>query len=99
MSSFEVLKLDLTTKFGSESFKFVTTPVGDDVIECNKETVPALLRYLKEYAHFNFLMDVCGVDYPVRAKRFDVVYHLFSTKDFRRLRVKTHNPVDAGLAA
>src|SRR3989344_6323586 len=37
----------------------------------------------------NFLMDVCGVDYPARAKRFDVVYHLFSTKESRRLRVKT----------
>ena len=33
-------------------------------------------------------MDVCGADYPTRAKRFDVVYHLFSTTDSRRLRVK-----------
>lgn len=89
MNSFEILKNDLTTKFGDVSIQFTTTPVGDDVIECGKESVPAVLKYLKEYADFNFLMDVCGVDYPARAKRFDVVYHLFSTKDFRRLRVKT----------
>ena len=89
MSTFEVLKTDLTNKFGSDEFKFIVTPVGDDVIECKKESIPALLRYLKEYADFNFLMDVCGVDYPTRAKRFDVVYHLFSSKDFRRVRVKT----------
>ncbi len=89
MSAFEILKNDLTAKFGAVPFKFLTTPVGDDVIECEKEAVPALLQYLKEYASYNFLMDVCGVDYPARAKRFDVVYHLFSTKDYRRLRVKT----------
>ncbi len=89
MSSFEILKNDISAKFGGLPFQFSTTPVGDDVIECSKESVPALLQYLKEYANFNFLMDVCGVDYPARTKRFDVVYHLFSTKDFRRLRVKT----------
>jgi len=86
--TFDILKTDLTNKFGAGEFTFVTTPVGDDVIECKKEAVPALLRYLKEYANYNFLMDICGVDYPTRAKRFDVVYHLFSSKDFRRVRVK-----------
>ncbi len=85
----EVLKTDLSAKFGGNEFKFLTTPVGDNVIEVSKETTPALLRYLKEYAGFNFLMDVCGVDYPNRAKRFDVVYHLFNSKEFTRLRVKT----------
>ncbi len=85
----EVLKTDLSTKFGANEFKFYTTPVGDHVIEASKETTPALLRYLKEYAGFNFLMDICGVDYPQRAKRFDVVYHLFNSKEYTRLRVKT----------
>lgn len=88
MMTFDILKTDLTNKFGAGEFNFITTPVGDDIIECSKEAIPALLRYLKEYADFNFLMDVCGVDYPARAKRFDVVYHLYSGKDFRRLRVK-----------
>ncbi len=85
----EILKSDLSLKFGSNEFKFLTTAVGDYVIEATKETTPALLRYLKEYAGFNFLMDVCGVDFPNREKRFDVVYHLFNSKDFSRLRVKT----------
>lgn len=85
----ETLKTDLVSKFGTNEFKIYTTAVGDNVIEAEKESVPALLRYLKEYSGFNFLMDVCGVDYPNRAKRFDVVYHLFNSKDFTRLRVKT----------
>src|SRR5437879_4684791 len=29
---------------------------------------------------FKQLMDVCGVDYPERERRFDVVYHLLSLK-------------------
>ncbi len=85
----QVLKTDLLSKFGSNEFKFYTTPVGDNVIEAAKETTPALLRYLKEYAGFNFLMDVCGVDYPQRVKRFDVVYHLYNSTEHSRLRVKT----------
>ena len=89
MSQLEILKSDLTAKFGVDFFKFSTTPVGDHVVEASKENIPALLKYLKEYAGFNFLMDVCGADYPTRAKRFDVVYHLFSSSDSRRLRVKT----------
>ncbi len=34
------------------------------------------------------LIDLCGVDYPQRAKRFDVVYHLLSLTQNRRVRVK-----------
>ena len=49
--TFDILKTDLTNKFGAGEFAFITTPVGDDVIECKKEAVPALLRYLKEYAN------------------------------------------------
>ncbi len=89
MSSFEILKSDVVTKFGSNQFQFLRTPVGDDVVTCDKESVPALLKYLKEYAGFNFLMDVCAVDYPAREKRFDVVYHLFNSTESIRVRVKT----------
>jgi NADH-quinone oxidoreductase subunit C/D len=88
MNHFMTLQNDLVSKFGADVFKFSTSPVGDHVIDTSKESVPALLKYLKEYAGFNFLMDVCGADYPTRAKRFDVVYHLFSTTGSRRLRVK-----------
>lgn len=83
------LKSDISVKFGDNAFKFSTTPAGDHVVEAPKESVTALLRYLKEYGGYNFLMDVCGVDYPAREKRFDVVYHLFGSIDSRRLRVKT----------
>ena len=37
---------------------------------------------------FISIIDVCGADYPSRAKRFDVVYHLLSPKQNLRLRIK-----------
>ena len=37
---------------------------------------------------FACIVDVCGVDYPEREKRFDVVYHLLSLKQNVRIRLK-----------
>jgi NADH dehydrogenase (ubiquinone) Fe-S protein 3 len=35
-------------------------------------------------------MDISGVDFPEREKRFEVVYHLLSVKYRGRIRVKTY---------
>jgi NADH-quinone oxidoreductase subunit C len=37
---------------------------------------------------FEVLIDICGVDYPEREKRFEVVYHLLSPRRNQRIRVK-----------
>ncbi|MGZ3743380.1 MAG: NADH dehydrogenase (quinone) subunit D [Pseudobdellovibrionaceae bacterium] len=87
MSKLENLKQDLAAKFNISPYKF-THAYGDDVLEIPKEDILPLLRYFKTTQRFDFLMDICGVDYPTRAKRFDVVYHLFSSKDASRLRIK-----------
>lgn len=39
-------------------------------------------------AGFDFLVDITAVDYPNRAQRFDVVYHLYSFAAKARLRLK-----------
>jgi len=41
-----------------------------------------------ERCQFTCLIDICGVDYPERAERFDVVYHLLSAILNQRVRVK-----------
>lgn len=46
-------------------------------------------RYL-----FEVLIDICGVDYPARPERFDVVYHLLSPRRNLRLRVKVTTDED-----
>jgi NADH-quinone oxidoreductase subunit C len=45
------------------------------------------LRDAPEFA-FEQLMDISGVDYPERAERFDVNYHLLSLRHNLRVRVK-----------
>jgi NADH-quinone oxidoreductase subunit C len=37
---------------------------------------------------FEVLIDICGVDYPEREQRFEVVYHLLSPRKNQRIRVK-----------
>lgn len=55
--------------------------------------IPTLLRVLKWLRDdpntlFKELIDLCGVDYPDRDQRFDVVYHLLSLHHNMRLRVR-----------
>jgi NADH-quinone oxidoreductase subunit C len=42
-----------------------------------------------ERCQFWCLIDITAVDWPERERRFDVVYHLLSPKQNRRIRVKT----------
>lgn len=41
-----------------------------------------------EQCQFTVIADICGVDYPERAERFDVVYNLLSMVQNLRIRVK-----------
>ena len=49
-----------------------------------------VLIFLRDDANclFKQLIDVCGVDWPDREPRFDVVYHLLSLKQNQRVRLK-----------
>ena len=53
------------------------------------EIVP-FVRFLRDDARLAFvsLIDVCGVDWPQREKRFDVVYHFLSPRQNVRMRLK-----------
>ena len=51
-----------------------------------------VLTFLRDHSQCQFkaCMDVSGVDFPERDKRFEVVYHLLSIKYGGRIRVKTY---------
>lgn len=90
MNQIEELKSDLSQKFSGMSQSFLSqTPAGDNVLEISKDQVVSVLRHLKETGRYDFLMDVAAVDNLGRDKRFDVVYHLYSSKNSQRLRIKT----------
>jgi NADH-quinone oxidoreductase subunit C len=54
------------------------------------EDIAPFVRFLREDARLLFvnLTDVCGVDWPARERRFDVVYHFMSPRHNTRIRVK-----------
>ena len=79
----------------------VATSLSDYVfaadVACDELTVDAradqvvrVLKFLKDdpRCRFEQLTDLCGVDYPERDPRFDVVYHLLSMSHNCRLRLK-----------
>jgi NADH-quinone oxidoreductase subunit C len=77
--------------------KLLKTSVVDSAIAYDELTVTVkadkivdVLTVLRDDAATRFvqLVDLCGVDYPARAKRFDVVYHLLSPFKNTRIRIK-----------
>lgn len=64
--------------------------VGDWTIIVAADRLLDVLRFLKDDAatSFDYCSDVTAADWPPRAKRFDVVYCLYSTRLRHRLRVK-----------
>lgn len=60
------------------------------VIRVPAASLTAALAFLRDDANclFKVLVDVCGVDYPEREQRFEVVYNLLSLHHNQRARVK-----------
>ena len=64
---------------------------GDLTLDIDAGEIVRVAKALRDTFGFTILLDICGVDWPQREKRFDVVYHLLSiTKNARiRLKLKT----------
>ncbi len=60
-----------------------------------------VLKFLRDDPAGQFIsfIDVSGVDYPEREKRFDVVYHLLSPKLNRRICVKAMTDEETPIAS
>jgi NADH dehydrogenase (ubiquinone) Fe-S protein 3 len=58
---------------------------------CPSGVVP-VLTFLRDHSQCQYksVMDISGVDFPERDKRFEVVYSLLSYKFASRIRVKTY---------
>jgi len=62
---------------------------GELTLTTEPAEILRVVHGLRDQFGFAFLMDITAVDWPQRAKRFDVVYHLLSTRNNARVRVKT----------
>lgn len=60
------------------------------VLSARRDEIGRVLHFLRDdkECQFHMLIDVCGVDYPERAERFEIVYHLLSMRQNHRVRVK-----------
>lgn len=63
--------------------------LGELRINARRERLCELMRTLRDDPRFAFaqLMDLCGVDWPDRPERFEVVYNLLAPVSNRRVRV------------
>ncbi len=70
--------------------------VGELTILVRTASIVKVMTFLRDDTTclFKQVVDVCGVDWPAREQRFDVVYHLLSMKHNQRIRVKVHTDED-----
>ena len=61
---------------------------GELTLIAERERIVDVMTALRDRFGFQQLIDVCGADYPDRAERFEVVYHLLSLTRAARVRVK-----------
>jgi len=81
----------LTEALGDEIVTGWHVKFGELTILVSRERVIEALKFLKSDARclFDCFIDIAGADYPERAKRFEVIYHLLSPRQNIRIRVKT----------
>jgi NADH-quinone oxidoreductase subunit C len=72
---------------------------GELTIVVAPEAIVPVLTSLRDDGQslFEVLIDICGVDYPEREKRFDVVYHLLSPRKNQRIRIKCATDEDTAV--
>lgn len=65
-------------------------------VSVKRERLLDICRYLYDDPDLsmNYLADLCGVDYPSRKYRFEVVYNLYSLKYNHRVILKAQIPQD-----
>jgi NADH-quinone oxidoreductase subunit C len=73
-----------------------TLAYGELTIVVAPADVVDVLNFLKRDPQCQFvsIIDIAGADYPQREKRFDVVYHLLSPRQNKRIRVKVETDED-----
>jgi NADH-quinone oxidoreductase subunit C len=61
---------------------------GELTLDIEQGQIVCAVKTLRDEFAFTVLIDICGVDWPQRANRFDVVYHLLSLTKNARVRLK-----------
>ncbi|MGZ0186853.1 MAG: NADH-quinone oxidoreductase subunit C [Alphaproteobacteria bacterium] len=70
--------------------------LGELMITVRRDQIIRMLTFLRDDSttDFKILLDVCGVDFPGREERFEVVYNLLSVRQNHRVRIKVMTDED-----
>jgi NADH-quinone oxidoreductase subunit C len=72
---------------------------GELTLKTDADKLIALVTFLRDDVQCGFInfIDICGVDWPKREKRFDVVYHFLSPRQNMRVRIKVETAEDVAV--
>lgn len=89
-SSLENIKAHLEKSKFSSTIISSSIEQGELIVVIEPESIIKFITYLKtdKKCQFQMLISICGVDYPEREKRFEIVYNLLSLRHNKRIRVK-----------
>ncbi len=84
-----------------QAIKSHTMSYGELTLLVEREHIEPVARLLRDdsLCRFETLIDICGVDYPERSERFEVVYHFLSMQLNQRIRVKLTTDEDMPVAS
>lgn len=85
----------IADKLGSALTGF-SVSYGELTLETTAKDIVEVARFLRDDPNCRFIsiIDICGVDYPDREARFDVVYHFLSPAENARIRVRLRTDED-----
>ena len=98
MSALAELQERLTAALGASILSAMQAN-GELTLVVRRDDSLAVLQHLRDIESFSSFVDVCGADYPERAERFEVVYHLLSMSKNVRIRVKLSTDEDTPVAS
>ncbi|MFQ5589185.1 MAG: NADH-quinone oxidoreductase subunit C [Nitrospiria bacterium] len=77
-----------------EGFVGVKEAFGELTVEVVRDQIMDVCRLVREdpSLDFDMLTDLCSVDFPNEAPRFEVIYQLYSLERNHRLRLKARVP-------
>ncbi len=82
----EALAADVRSALGDKIIEHKLA-FGELTVTVHRYTIVEVVTWLRD-AGFIAIVDVCGVDFPDRAERFEVVYHLLNPRANTRIRLK-----------
>ena len=77
----------LKAKFSSEIVDVVEFR-GETTVTVKKDKIVDVCTFMRDTGGFNFLCDLCSVDYLGQSPRFMIVYNLYNITTKERIRLK-----------